>query len=163
MKGLFRLSVTVFAVLILIIVPGDAFAQKAKSIRMEFAPQAGSPVQLLAATHTLEFVNTQVTVKNHSRQAVRTITFGLVLRDIGSAGAKPTLASSRDVATMLSPNESRSIDLFDLSMADAQKDASGLKSDPVAAELGILRVQFADGTTWVSNWPSADSSDPRAQ
>ena len=128
-------------------------AQNLKHLTFVIAyKQAGAPIDIQSVTHTMDFLYGSATVTNVSDQIVRSISFGVLMHETGPDWSKPTLASSREIATNLRPGETRSIDIEDLPIRDAKQKASELRSNPVPLEFGILSVQFADGTTWNYDW-----------
>ncbi|HLZ49821.1 MAG TPA: hypothetical protein VKP61_03655 [Candidatus Acidoferrum sp.] len=124
-------------------------AQNLKSIVTAVAyVQDEAPVQINSATHGTDFLFSKAEVKNVSEHAVRSVTFGVFIHSSASDHEAPIMASSREIPTHLKPGETRTLDVLDLTLDQAQAKAAQLKSDSVIAEFGILSVKMDDGTTW---------------
>lgn len=124
-------------------------AQNLKSISMEVAyVQNGAPVQINSTTHSIDFLFSKADVKNVSEHAVRSITFGVFLHDASANPQPPIMVSSREIPAHLKPGETRTLDVLDLTLDQAQAKAALLPSPSVIAEFGILSVRMEDGTSW---------------
>ena len=142
------LTVALIVILVFAFSP-EHHAQNLKSITMAVAyVQEGSPVQINSTTHGTDFLFSKAEVKNVSDHAVRSITFGVFLHSATGNHEPGILASSREIPTRLKPGESRTLDVLDLALDQAQAKAAQLKSDSVIAEFGILSVKTDDGGTW---------------
>lgn len=132
--------------------------------RLSFAvafTQKDAPVQIQAVTHTMDFLYGSAKVQNVSDQTIRSITFGVLLHEVGPDWIKPILASSREIATDLKPGEVRSVDVEDLPIRDAQQKPSEMHSNPVVVEYGVLGTQFADATSWTYDWRAQGAFEPK--
>jgi hypothetical protein len=122
-------------------------AQERRTIETSVAYiQEGAPVQLLSATHSLEFLFNKAEVKNISARAVRSVTFGVLLSEPGKTDF--ILASKQEVPTDIKPDAVRVVDVLDLSPKDAEQKAIQFRSPRIVAGFGILGVRFDDGTIW---------------
>ena len=120
-----------------------------KKMAMEVAyVQDGAPVQIDSVTHGVDFLLGKAEIKNVSERTVRSVTFGVLLHETAPNKDVPILASSREIQTDIKPGTARTLDVFDLSLADAQRKAAQLKSNSVIVEFGVLAVKLEDGSTW---------------
>lgn len=137
-------------------------AQNSKRFSFEVAfAQKDAPVQMQSVTHNVEFLFASAEIKNVSSQTVRAITFGMLAHESGAHWNTPILISTRQIATNVKSGDTRSIDIADATPAEVQKKISGMKSNPVAIEFGIVNIQFADGSNWDFDWQGAGGFDPR--
>ena len=116
--------------------------------------QKDAPAHIKSVTHGLEFLFQSAQVVNDSSKVIRSVTFGVLLHDMGANPNKTILLSSREISTNLGAGESRSLEILDLPMTKARQEASHLKTGPALAEFGVLAVQFDDGSIWNFDWQS---------
>jgi len=114
--------------------------------------QPGSPVSIVQGESTEDYIFERVGVKNTSDRLVTSVTFGLMFisTDDKAQSIKPKLFTARPVATNLRPGEEASLSAYVLPYSEIFERASELNVDSVMAQLGLLRVEFADGTAWLA-------------
>lgn len=136
-------------------------AQNLKRFTMQSAyVQTGAPVHLASVTYGLDFLFQKAEVENVSDKTVRAVTFGVLLHETSGPKSEPILAATRTIQTNIAPGQTRSIDVLDFSLSEAEQKGVQLKSANVIAEYGIVSVQSDDGTTWNSDYQNSGSFRP---
>jgi hypothetical protein len=129
--------------------------QRAQGTRIEMQMayhQKDAPTHIKSVTNGSEFLFESAQVVNDSNKVIRSVTFGVLLHDMGPDPNKTVLLSSREISTNIMAGESRSLEILDLPISKARQEAARLKSGRALAEFGILAVQFDDGSLWNFDW-----------
>jgi hypothetical protein len=149
----FILALTMGVFLAVIFVP-SRYAQTAKVSLNAIYLQEGAPIQIISVTSDTQYFFTKADVKNVSARRIQSVTFGVLLHEVGSRQSGIIIAK-REIPTDILPGVSRSLDTLGVRTKIAREQAMSLKSSPVAADFGVLEVQFEDGGSWRS--PAEDS------
>jgi hypothetical protein len=120
------------------------------------AHQAGSPVTLLQSTsNATDSAYVSVLVRNDSNKTIRSITFATVFHlptvdstpnvDKSNSASKTYVMAGAALSTLIKPTESGPLrpGLIDLSRLNGLADHGGAE-----VELGVVRVEFDDGSVW---------------
>jgi hypothetical protein len=120
-----------------------------KPISLVFATdQQGCPMQIVSTKSTKGYLFEEVKGKNTSQVAITSTTFGVLLHPVDQTQEKPVLLSSAVIPMDLHPGEEKSIQAYVVPGQLAIDKAASLTSSAVLAELGILHLEFADGSSW---------------
>lgn len=152
MKRLLIACTVVIAAFLIFTFTSARHAQVRKSFAMvDTFVQAGSPLQLGTVSHGSDFFLRKAEVTNTSDRTIVSVTFGIFLREAPPSQADATFASSREIPSNIKPNETRTLDILQLTVKEAREKATQLKTNTVLAESGVLAVQFEDGGSWNSD------------
>ena len=106
--------------------------------------QAGSPVSIVESMSPLDAGYASVVLRNDATKAIRSVTVAALVRPADPAMATPQVFTRRGPSVILLPRATTAIavQLMDQSTLDAfaRKGAD--------IELGVVAVEFADGSTW---------------
>ena len=120
-----------------------------KPISLVFATdQQGCPIQIVSTKSTKGYLFEEVKAKNTSLAVITSATFGVLLHPADKAQEKPVILSSAVISVDLQPGEEKSIQAYAVPGQLAVDKAASLTSSAVLAELGILHLEFADGSSW---------------
>jgi len=124
----------------------------AAPISLGFAlDQPQAPLKVLSTTATGDFLFDRIVVKNVSDQRVTSATFGAMVYSPENRSMKPMLIVGRAVPTVIKPGKERQLEPLLLPPSEAQAHAASLKAGRLYAQLGLLSVGFADGSTWTDD------------
>jgi hypothetical protein len=142
------------ALTVLLIVCGYALVNgrhQSAGLRLTFAPgQPNSPVTILSVTSGTDFLFRVIRAKNVSDKPVGSLTFGVMVHALASTGAPtppPVYEPFPPVPVSIASGAVANVDVPVLRPAKALQDAAHLGAD-LEAELGVVKVDFADGTSW---------------
>ena len=106
--------------------------------------QAGSPVSIVESMSPLDDGYASVVLRDDADKAIRSVTLAALVRPADPAMATPQVFIRRGPSVILLPRATTAIavQLIDQSTLDAfaRKGAD--------VELGVVAVEFADGSTW---------------
>jgi hypothetical protein len=152
-RRLFIVALTVGVFLAVIFVP-SRYAQTVKvSLNVVYA-QEGAPVEIISVTSDTQYFFSKAEVKNVSDRRIQSVTFGVLLHEVASR-QNGIIITKREIPTDILPGASRSMDTFGVQTKIAREQATNFKSSPVAADFGVLEVQFEGGGSWRS--PAEDN------
>jgi hypothetical protein len=127
-----------------------------KPISLVFATdQQGCSMQIVSTKSTKGYLFEEVNGKNTSQVAITSATFGVLLHPIEKTQEKPIILSSAVIPMDLQPGEEKAVQANVVAGQIATDKAASFTSSAVLAELGILRLEFGDGSSW--------SFDPETQ
>jgi hypothetical protein len=153
-RRLFIIVALMFGTFLAVIFVPSRSAQTVKVSLNVIYDQEGAPVEIISVTSDTQYYFTKAEVKNVSDRRIQSVTFGVLLHEVGSR-QNGILISKREVPTDILPGASRSMDTFGAQTKIAREQAMKFKSSPVAADFGVLQVQFEDGGSWRS--PAEDN------
>jgi hypothetical protein len=153
MRRWFFILALTFATFSVLFVP-TPYAQTGKVNLYVIYLQDGAPAQIISVMNDTQYFFTKAEVKNVSKRRIQSITFGVLLHEIGSR-QNGIIITKHDVPTNILPGVSRSMDTFGVQVKMAREQAMKFKSTPVVADFGILEVHFEDGGSWHS--PAEDN------
>lgn len=106
--------------------------------------QAGSPVTLSPSKAVLDSGYASVVIRNSSAKPIRSVSIGALVRPTDPALATPQIFTARGPVVDLPPGGS-----VEISARIIDGSAFGiLGRDGAAGELGVVEVEFADGSKW---------------
>lgn len=109
--------------------------------------QSGSPLELISATSTREYMFEEVRVKNVSDKDVVAVGFSAMLH-FNNPKMKSILLEGRPVPTHLKPQEERVVQALVVSAKVIKEKVDAFRGIETLAELGVTNVEFSDGTLW---------------
>jgi hypothetical protein len=120
------------------------------AITLSIATAQTGPVQILSATSSQKYLMDKIKIRNRSGKEVSLVTFGISLNH-GALEARPDSALpllGKDRPIRAETDETVTIDSAGILGADVVELARRSSFQRPTATLGVVRVEFADGSRW---------------
>ena len=136
----------------------SAQQQESEGVSLGIATsQTGAPVGLrgyLASAGA--FLYETATVQSLSERPISALTFGVLVVDTSNLQTR-TLLRSASVATSIQPGQKQDVNVGLLPVSQLEDLRGSLSATPMVT-LGVIAVEWADGTRWVFDLPE-DATD----
>jgi hypothetical protein len=123
-------------------------SSKAEVRWMHALNEPRSPVSITSSTATQNFYFEHVKVRNTSGSTVSSITFGVAMYPVGVAQVHPVTLDGPSIPTDLAPGGEQGLDIYMARIPEVKSRAAQLKWEGAYIELGVLSVEFQDGSVW---------------
>jgi hypothetical protein len=112
--------------------------------------EPGSPVSITSSTATQNFYFEHVKLHNKSNTGISSVTFGTIMYPVGvvESQLRPVSLAFPEVPTALAPGGEQELDIYAARIPEVRSRVEQLNWQGAYVELGVVSVQFEDGSTW---------------
>lgn len=129
---------------------GTQLLAQSTSIALSIATGQTGPIQILSAASSQKYLMDKVKIRNRSGKEVSLVTFGISLNH-GALEARPDSALpllGKDQPIRAEADETFTIDSVGILASEVVELARRSGFQRPTATLGVVRVEFADGSRW---------------